>query len=437
MSKHQDYDQLVKEMRGRSPVRSSVLMLSILGFIAIAFFWAAVTELDDVTRADGRVVPSGNLQVIEAAETGLLLALHVKEGDVVQAGQLLMELDGSLLSSRLDQEQARAYGLRARIQRLEAEISGGALIFDEALVQQAPDVVKSEAALFQGRLDALMAEIAILENQRIQRQQEYAEVLTELDTARTTLLVLKEERALKEPLVERGIEPQTTLLALRRNEADWEGRRIRAQASLKRFGASLSEIDEQIAAQRQRYQSAALTDLAISTAELSALEPALPMLQERAARAAVKSPVRGIVNRIHRTTIGSTAAAGDELIEIVPLQDETLLVEAYIRPDDRAFLLPGMDVRVKITAYDFARYGALDGKIVRIGADTVQRSERDNEEVFVAEIRTTAAFLDGAGEPVEILPGMIAGVDILAGRKTVLDYITEPVIKVKDNAFRD
>lgn len=435
MSNRQDFDALARSMKGRSSIRSSLLLFAIIAFFGAAGVWASMTEIDDVTRADGRIVPSGDVQVIEASETGVLLEVHVSEGMVVEAGQLLMELDGVLLTSQLNQEQQRAYGLMARIERLEAEIAGGDLIFDADLVQRAPEVVKSEAALFQGRLDSLETEIAILGNQRKILQQENAEVLVDLETATRTLEVLEEERALMEPLVKRGIEPQTTLLSLRRNEADWYGRKVRAEASLGRFEPALAEVDQKIDAQRRRYKSDALTDLAISTAELAALKPALPALQQRAGRAMIYAPQRGIVNKVHRTTVGSTAKSGEELIEIVPL-DDSLLVEAYVMPDDIAFLYSGQKVNVKITAYDYARYGGLDGEILRIGADTVTRPDRD-EEVFVAEIRTDSTILDAAGEAVQIKPGMIAQVDILAGRKTVLDYIVRPVIKVKDEAFRE
>lgn len=436
MSQHRDFDSLAKSMKGRSPIRSSLLMLAILGFMGAAGAWASLTEIDDVTRADGRIVPSGDVQIIEAAENGVLLELHVTEGQIVEQGDLLMELDGVFLASQLDQEQQRAYGLEARIERLEAEIAGTDLIFPADLVQRAGAVVKSEAALFQGRLDSLETEIAILENQRKQLQQENAEVLVDLETAEQTILVLIEERALMEPLVKRGIEPQTTLLSLRRNEADWHGRKVRAEASLGRFEPGLAEIDQKIDAQKRRYRSESLTELAISTAELEALKPSLPALEQRAGRALIRAPQRGVVNRVHRTTLGSMAKSGEELVEIVPL-DDSLLVEAYIQPADIAFLFPGQKVKVKITAYDYARYGGLDGEIIRIGADTIQRPDRKEEEVFVAEIRTDTTILDGAGEEVQIMPGMVAQVDILAGRKTVLDYIVRPVIKVKDEAFRE
>jgi len=436
MARDRDLERLAREMRGRSPLRGSLLLLTILAFLATAVIWAANTEIDDVTRADGRIVPSASIQVIEASEPGVLEALHVSEGQVVKKGALLMELDGTILDSQLDQEQQRAYGLMARIERLQSEIDGNALQFSPDLVARAADVVKSETALYRGRQAELQAEIDILERQRLQRRQEYEEGLVDRQTAQETLAVLNEERDIMEPLVERGMEPATTLLSLRRSEAEWRGREVRAEASLDRLQSALDEIDDRIAAQRSRFRSAALTDLATATAELAALRPALPALQSRAARSRITAPVRGIVNRVHRATLGSMARSGEELIEIVPL-DDTLLVEAYVRPDDIAFLYPGQPVKVTITAYDASRYGSLSGEILRIGANTITRSERSEEEVFVVEIRTTDTILDAEGVAVEIMPGMVAQADFLAGQKTVLDYLMRPVVRVKERALRD
>lgn len=436
MSRHPDLDALAREMRGRSPVRGSLLLLVISACLIAMGSWAYVTELDDVTRVDGRIVPSADIQVIEATEAGVLQSLAIREGQVVEKGMLLMEFDTTQIDSQLSQEQQRAFGLMARTQRLQAEIDGTELKFETRLIEGAPEIVRSETALYQGRQSELLAEIAILERQREQRSREYEEGLADRVAAEETLRLLAEERALMEPLVEKRMEPATTLLTLRRSEAEWEGRQTRARAATNRLQTGLDEIDDRIRATQSRFRSAALTDLALATTELAALQPVLPALRDRADRAQVRSPVRGIVNRVHRTTIGGLARSGEELVEIVPLND-TLLVEAYVKPDDIAFLHAGQPVKVKITAYDFARYGALTGKITRIGADTITRSERNDEEVFVVEIETSNSMLDGSGVAVEIIPGMIAEVDILSGKKTVLDYLLQPVVKIKDRALRE
>ena len=436
MAQRHDLESLAREMQGRQSWRGSLLLGVILLFFFTAGVWAARTEIDDVTRAEGRIVPSSDIQLIQATEPGILQALHVAEGDIVGQGDVLMELDGIQLASQLDQEQQRAYGLMARIERLQAEMDRVDLAFSPILIAQAPAVVRSETALYHARRDELAAEIEILERQRGQRQEQYAEAVADLDASRETLVIIAEERAMMEPLVQRRVEPETTLLELRRRESEWRGREIRARAGLARMQGALDEIDDQIRALRARQRSAALSDLALSTAELAALEPSLPALRDRADRAAIRAPMRGVVNRVHRTTLGSLARPGEDLIEIVPL-DDTLLVEAYVRPADIAFVYPGQPVRVKVTAYDFARYGSLSGEITRIGANAVTRSERDVEEFFVVQVRTDDSFLDADGVVVEVMPGMVTEVDMLSGRKTVLQYLTTPVVRVKDRAFRE
>jgi len=436
MAHRRDLDALAREMQGRQSWRGSLLLGVILLFLLCAAIWAALTEIDDVTRAEGRIVPSRDIQIIQATEPGIVQALHVAEGDVVAQGDILMELDGTQLASQLDQEQQRAYGLMARIARLQAEIDSVAVEFAPVLVAHAPAVVRSELALYQARQDELASEVAILERQRFQRHEQFAEALAEMDSTREILAVLAEERAMMEPLVARRLEPETTLLELRRRDSEWRGREMRARAGLARMTAALDEIDDQIRALRARHRAAALSDLALSTAELAALEPSLPALRDRAERAAIRAPLRGVVNRIHRTTLGALARPGEDLIEIVPL-DDTLLVETWVRPSDIAFVYPGQPVRVKVTAYDFARYGSLHGEITRIGADAVTRSDRDAQEYFTVHIRTEGSFLDADGLVVEVMPGMVTEIDIIAGRKTVLQYLTTPVTRVKNRAFRE
>jgi len=436
MAEPRDFDTIARELRGRSPLRSSLLLFAILAFLILAGVWAALTELDDVTRGDGRIVPSRTVQVVQAAEGGVLQALHVQEGDRVEEGALLMELDRTLLASQLDQEQQRARGLMVRIARLEAEIRGtGVLELAPDLMRATPAVVRSEAALFQARRDELDSEIEVLERQRSQRRQEYEEGEVDAATARATLAIVEEEIAIMAPLVARRVEPETTMLALRRSQAEAQGREVRAAAALQRLEAALDEIDDRIAAMRARARAAALSELAIATAELAELETRLPALMTRVTRSELRAPVRGIVNRIKLTTVGGVAQAGESLMEIVPL-DDSLLVEAYLRPSDIAFVHPGQPVKVKITAYDFSRYGGLDGEIVRIGADAVRRPDRD-EQVFVVQVRTGTNILDADGAALEIIPGMVAEVDILAGRRTVLEYLTQPIVRVRDRALRD
>ena len=431
-----DLDALAREIKGQSGLRASLLLGAIVALIVAAAVWASVTEIDDVTRGDGRIVPSQNVQMLQAAEPGVLLALHVAEGDVVQAGDVVMELDSTLTTSQLDQELQRSITLQAQIARLNAELSDAQSIeIPSDLAQVAGPILANEQALFDARRAQFQAEMNVLERQRLQRAQEFQEGKIAQTLAEETLALVQQEIGMIAPLVAQGVEPEMGLLSLRRSEAELQGRATSSAAALVRLRAALDEIDDRATALQATKDAEARTELAAAAAELAQLQSRLPALQQRVNRNELRAPVRGIVNRIMLTTIGGVAQAGDTLVEIVPI-DDTLLVEAYLRPADIAFLTPGQPVKVRLTAYDSARYGSLDGEILRIGADAVQRPDRD-EQAFVVQVRTFSNILDADGEAVEIVPGMVAEVDILSGKKTVMDYIIRPILRVRERALRE
>jgi adhesin transport system membrane fusion protein len=436
MRGNRDLDTLVREFQGRTPLRASLLLLTIIAIVLATLVWAWITEIDDVTRASGRVVPAGDVQVIQAADAGVISAILVAEGDIVAAGDPLVELDRVIQTSQLDREVQRAYALRARIERLSAEIDGREVVFSADLLSQAFELATSELALFAGRAAALTAQIGVFERRFEQRRQEQVEARSALESAQRTLALLMEEREIIAPLVARGAEPRTRLLALSRQEEEIRARVVSEQMNIARLQTATSEVEDTIASTRSTFRAEALRDLADATGELAALRPSLPALESLADRTSLRAPVAGVVNRLNRSTVGGTVRAGDDVVEIVPI-DAALLVEAFVLPKDIAFLRPDQPVRVKFTAYDFTRYGALDGRIVRIGADAVRRSARDEAEVFVVVVRTDGALLDADGEQARIIPGMTAEIDILAGRRRVIDYILQPIERVRERAFRE
>lgn len=436
MKGNRDLDALAREMRGRTPLRASVLLFVIVAVVASALLWAGLTEIDDVTRAPGKVVPAADVQRIQATEDGVIRSVFVEEGAVVEAGTPLLELDALVQNSQLDREVQRALALQARIERLSAEIDARPLAFSPALDRDAPELTASERALHAGRAADLAAQIAVLDRQRQQRLQEKDAARIELETAQRSMTIAAEERDLLAPLVDRGIEPRTTLLSLRQSEEDLTGRIAGAQSALARLESALLEVEDSITATRSRFRAESLRELADATSELATLRPALPALESLAARAVLRAPVKGVVNRLLRRTLGGAVRAGEDVAEVVPL-DDRLLVEAYVAPQNIAFLRVDQPVRVKITAYDFTRYGMLEGRILRIGANAIRRDERDEAEVFVITVQTEGAILDADGGQVQILPGMTAEVDILAGKRRVIDYLLQPLERVRARAFQD
>ncbi|ANB03910.1 HlyD family type I secretion periplasmic adaptor subunit [Ectothiorhodospira sp. BSL-9] len=419
---------------GRS-LSGSVLLGVILLFLVTALVWAHVTEIDEVTRGQGKVVPSRSLQVVQSLEGGVVQEIRVARGERVEAGDVLLVLGGGVLEGGYEESLQRYHTLQARMQRLRAEIVDTPLEFTPQVVSQAADVVASETRLFAGRRAELDAELRVLTGQRRQREQEYAEQQVALRTVRSGILLAQVERDLIQPLVERGLEPELSLLQIRRTLNELRGERERIGAALERLEASIEEVDDRKQALRQAFRTQALADLSLATGEASELEKVLPAKADQVERTRIRSPVAGVVNQLHVSTLGGVARPGDPLVDVVPA-DDALLVEAHIHPRDIGFLYPGQPVRVQITAYDFARYGALDGELVTIGADAVEVQGMD-ELLYPVRVRTEGHLYDADERPLDIIPGMVAEVHILGGQRSVLAYLLEPVVKVRDRAFRD
>ena len=429
------FAKVLSQRREQRGLRGSILLFAILAFLILAGFWAAYTEIDDVTRTDGRVVPSGNLQTIQAPEGGSIERVFVREGDVVDAGAILMEMDRTQFAGQLDQERQQALALGARLARLRSEVEGGELVFSEEVRVSAPDLLASERDLYEARRSELAAEIAVLEVQRVQQREALSEAHKLMSSAQRTRALVDDQIAIIEPLVERGLEPQTSLLQLQIQISELEGSLAQAGSRLAQETARLAEIEQRIASIELRFRSEALEELNWTMGELAGLRPALPVLERRLDETEIRSPLAGVVNQVFVSSHGGIVATGAELLEIVPI-DDNLLVEAYVRPADIAFLHVGQRVNVKITAYDFARYGSLTGEIRLISAGPSRHPERE-ENVFIVEVETSGQLSDVVGQPLAIVPGMIAEVEFVSDRKSVLDYILKPVVRVKDRAFRD
>ena len=427
--------EMAREMRGGHPLRASLLLLTILALIAVATLWAARTELDSVTRGDGRVVPSADIQQVQPTEPGIVAEIHVAEGQLVEAGAPLVTLDDTQIEGELGQAQRRVQALGLRIARLQAEIAGTSFDPDTHLSAGAPDLVAAEQALFEARQTAVRDELAVLDRQAAQKEQEILEAETRAQTALRTLDLVREEIDVIRPLVDENVEPRTSLIVLLGREAEAAGRLAEAQAALARARGAKLEVEDRMISLRSSVRADALEDLAGTQAELAEIRALIPALEMRLSRAILVAPVRGVVNRVLVATVGSLARAGEPVVEVVPI-DEELLIEAYLDPADVAFVRPRQDVRVTITAYDPSRYGTIPARILRIGADAVTRPDRD-QAAFVVEVQTLGTLTDADGAPVEILPGMVAQVDILSGRRSVLGYLTEPIVRVKDRALRE
>jgi len=430
-----EFKQLAKEMAGRQRNTSSVLLLSVVTLLAIILLWASVTELDNVVRGSGKTVSEAQNQLVQSSEPGVIRQRYVNEGDIVSRGDLLFDIDPIDAKTQLDQAQKRFASLEIKSIRLKAEVDDRSPTFPEALMEAAPTAVSTELALFQARRDDLSSKSAILEQRRLQKLNEIQELKIQFETSTNGLKLIRREIETIEPLVKNGLAPETRLLALQREEEATQGQANSAESSQNRVLAGLDEIDEQLKAEKQAYITSALTDLSAIEGEMAELSARIPALESRVERTSVRSPVDGVINQLNYVTADAYVSTGDVLLEIVPTGSD-LIVETRIDPKDIAEIVVGQDVKISLTAYDPSRYDRIDGRVISISADAIS-DQQTGAQYYLVDVSLDGTLYEADGSEVTILPGMVASIDVLSGKRTVLDYFWQPIAKTKDKALRD
>lgn len=415
------------------PLHQHLLLVSIAAFFFLFIVWSNVATLDEVTRGQGRVIPSSEIQKLQSLEGGIVDAFLVKEGEEVKAGQLLMRLRDIQASSDLGSNQKRILGLQAKIARLQAEAEAKTTpAFPETVMKGVPESVSEELNTFRANQSNLTNQLAVTEQQLAQRRQEISELRGRISDVRAVIGLARQEMETIRPLVERGSAPKLELLQKERDLKERQTELNSLESSAPRIQATITEAEARIKEVKSSFQAQAQTELAATQIELNSLGETLGALEDRKNRTEVKSPVNGYVKDITVSTVGGVVQPGVDLIEIVP-KDDQLLVEAEVRPSDIAFLHPGQKAVVKITAYDFSIYGGLNGEVVDISADTIT-NEKD-EKVYRVRVRTFDTTLKRKNEVLPIIPGMVASIDILTGKKTVMEYILKPIVKTLNESL--
>ncbi len=417
------------------PLSKHILLLVIITFFFLFFVWANFASLDEVTRGDGKIIPSSEIQSLQSLEGGIVEEFLVREGEEVKAGQPLLQLRDIEAASDLGSNRARYLGLLAVITRLQAEAEGRESVeFSEEVIEGAPQSVTEELNAFRANRQKLDGQLEILKQQLIQRQQEVQELTTKTSDLRQVIKITQEEYDMLEPLVARGSAPKIELLQLERALKEKQSELNSLITALPRARASVQEALARKEDATSTAQAQAQAELSSKMIEMKAIKETLSALSERRTRTEIKSPVSGIIKDIKINTVGGVVKPGEDIIEIVPM-DEQLLVEARIRPSDIAFIYPGQEAIVKITAYDFSIYGGLNGEVIDISADTIMNEK--GESFYRVRLRTTESHLSRKGEILPIIPGMVTSVDILTGEKTVMQYLLKPFIKTLDNAMHE
>lgn len=411
------------------------LLFTIVLALVVFVSWAALYTIEESAQAQGRVIPSQQVQTVQSLEGGIVSAISVTEGDLVEAGTVLMQIDATRFDSERGELLEREAALLAEAARLDAEARFATDIrFPEGLSARKPETTQAEMLVFLSRREQLTRELEVLDDQLLQRRSELEELLAVRQRTRDILAPLQEEVALTEDMVNRNLVPKIELLRLRSRLAELSGDIAVSLASETRLQASIGEAENQIDASRSTYVLSARQRMAQLQLELAVVQETLRAAEDRVQRTQLRAPVGGVVNRLAVQTIGAVVQPGAPLVDIVPV-DDSLLIEADLGPRDIGFVRTGETASVKISAYDYLQYGDLTGTVIRIGADTIQNAE--GQEFFRVVVRTDKSFLGSESAPLAITPGMVATVDIQTGERTVLDYLTKPILRARSEAFRE
>ncbi|HTP74756.1 MAG TPA: HlyD family type I secretion periplasmic adaptor subunit [Burkholderiaceae bacterium] len=421
-------DALISRERTRGAqkiVRAAVLA------VALLLVWAALAPIDEVTRGEARVIPSRQLQVVQSLDGGVVAEILVREGQVVEAGQLLLRVDETRAGAGVRESAAQGFALRARAARLRAVAESMPFVAPQARDDEEQRVVLDERRLFEARSSELATTLLVNRQQLTQKQQELSEMQFKRDAAQRGLELTQQELAQTRPLLATGAVSQVDVLRLERDVARYRGDAEQSTAQIARAQAAIGEVQRKAQEVELAFRNDARKELADTMAKLNALNESAVALADKVVKAQVKSPVRGRVQRLLANTVGGVVQPGKDIVEIVPL-DDTLVLEARVAPKDIAFIHPGQSALVKFSAYDFSIYGGLDAKVENISPDSVV-DERGNA-YYLVRVRTQKV---GFSEKLPIIPGMTAEVEVLTGRKSVLSYLLKPVLKVQSRAMSE
>jgi len=408
---------------------------AIIAFFVFLVVWAGFSSIDEVTRGDGKAIPSSKLQKIQNLEGGIVSELYVKEGQIVEAGAPLIRLDDTRFVSNAGETEALRLAMQLRVERLSAQVDDRPLNIPDEVLKAAPSQAANERSLYESRRQQLKDEVGGLQEQLVQRQQELREFTSKQGQYRSQLSLQRQEINMSEPLVAQGAVSPVEVLRLKRAEMETRGQLDATTLAIPRAESAIKEVQRKIDETRGKFRSEALTQLNEARTELNKAESTGRALEDRVSRTLVTSPVRGIVKQLLVNTVGGVIQPGSDMVEIVPLND-TLLVEAKIRPQDIAFLHPGQEAIVKFTAYDYTIYGGLKAKLERIGADTITDEDK-NTTYYMITLRTDRSHLGTDEKPLLIIPGMVASVDIITGKKSILSYLLKPIIKARAEALHE
>ena len=404
----------------QSTRKADVILYTIALFWLIALIWSSVASLEEVTRGEGRVIASSKMQIIQNLEGGIIEEIFVQTGDQVTTSQPLIKLEDIKFKSELFSIKQNKAALEANINILSAESQGITPQFDATFETNYPELVGRELELYAARKTTHSESIEILEK-KMKR------LKVQSDAAKENLNLIEREKNIVEPLVEQGVEAEMELIRI-------EQRMNEAQSNILQVDAEIEANDAQLKAEESNFIERAREKLQEVEKEYNNLVESLPAYEDRLARTLVRAPMNAIVNRLLVNTVGGVIQPGSPLIELVPVDDE-LVVEVEISPKDIAYVIVGQRASIKLTAFDFSKFGALDGYVTKVSADSL--TKEDGSIWYLCQASVPVNMITTMGKSIQIQTGMVAQVDIISGEKTVLQYLIQPVTKVANEAFRE
>lgn len=426
------------------PSNLSKIVFIVITVVFTSFIlWAALAQVDELARGNGKVIPSDKIQQVQSFDGGVISEILIKEGQIVKKGDPLLKIDTTRFQASFEENKQAYLNLLAVRVRLEAEANIDLdkkvpkLKFPNEVLEQAPEYAKSERQLLKSRVRELISSVKVLKNQLEQKKQELKEIEYTIKNLRKSFRIIKEQRRTIQRLAQRGAKSSYDVLDIEKEYNKVGGDLEAALLSVPRSKSAIKEVEFKIDEKVNGFKSEASDLLQKTLGELNKFKAKLVSDKDKVAKTVLKSPVHGVVKQIYLNTIGGVVQSGMDLVEIVP-DSNALLVEAKIDPKDIAFISPSQKVIVKITAYDFSIYGGLDGKIVDISADSiVDKESKEEKSYYRVVVKTNKNFLERNGEKLPIIPGMVASVDIVTGKKSILDFILKPILKVKQNALTE
>jgi adhesin transport system membrane fusion protein len=418
----------------KSPLKVSLILYMMFAAVACFIVWANIAEVDELTRGVGRVIPSRQTQIIQNLEGGIVKDILVREGENVKKDQVLLVIDDTGFGSTFEESKSLESELKAKIVRLRAEAEEKSFSPEKEYLREFPDLIDHERQLYSINQSRRNSEIDALEQRLRQRQIELSDTKSQIKNLENSRGLIRKEIKLTKPLFDRGLVSEVEYLQLQQKEIENKNELESLIKAIDTINSKIAEAKNLISETRAKYRSVAQEELNKSLAELKRLSSTQVAIEDRVKRTQVRSPVNGTVNQLLVNTIGGVVKPGMDILEIVP-DDDALLVEAKIKPSDIAFIYPGLKAVIKLTAYDYAIYGGLEGVVVHISADTIV--DEKQEHYYLVRIKTNQSYLGEADNKKDIMVGMTVLADIVTGKKTVMQYLMKPILRAKYNALRE